>query len=111
MPIWKLTPLHLHDPAWQASLYQQEVLVRAPTEAHARALAAAGMRRLVDVRRVQHTNGALPWQQARLVQCCRASQAPYAETGPDAVLWPAYAAGGDGERAVDPAATPGVGRV
>ena len=40
MPIWKLTPLDLRDPIWEASSRQEVAIVRARGEADVRATAA-----------------------------------------------------------------------
>ena len=52
MPIWRLTPINLHNPEWQASMYKGEVFVRAADEARARQTAAVTVR-------VKHTSGRL----------------------------------------------------
>ena len=36
MPVWRLTPLDLVDPSWEASSHRAMAIVRAPTETLAR---------------------------------------------------------------------------
>ena len=93
MPIWKLTPTNLKDAAWQASTYKGEVLVRAADESQARQLAAATLRKWVDVRLVQHTSCTTPWGQHRLVRCSREEGSIYPEEGPYDLLYPEDDAG------------------
>jgi len=88
MPIWRLTPINLQDPEWQASLYKGEVFVRAADADQARQTAAVALRTQVDVRRVQDTSWTTPWTQAHLVTCMREEGSIYQDDGPDAVLWP-----------------------
>ena len=40
MPVWKLTPIDLDDPNWEASSHRSAAVVRAPDEDAARAAAA-----------------------------------------------------------------------
>ena len=87
MPIWCLTPIpsQRHDPAWLASTYTGEVVVRAAHERHARAVAAGAFSTALPLRG--------PWTQARLVTCTPETDSPYPEQGADEVLWPQEEAG------------------
>ena len=88
MPIFRLMPRRLEDPAWQASTYTGVVLVRAADSPLACLLAMGRFSRAVAV---QYRPLTLwhPWLQERLVTCTRVEEAGYDEDGPEAVLWPA----------------------
>ena len=89
MPIWKLTPLDLHDPNWEASSHQGIAIVRARDEADARATAAKAF----DVKtRFKPGKGQRfpPWRRAELVKVERIDDQRYEADGPAAVLNPSF---------------------
>jgi len=89
MPIWKLTPLDLGDPNWQASSHQGIAIIRARTEAQARATAAKAF----DVKtRFSPGQGQRlpPWKRAALVKAERVEDRRYEADGPAAVLEPSF---------------------
>jgi hypothetical protein len=87
MPIWKLTPLDLDDPNWQASSHRAVAVVRARDEADARAVAAAAfdVKTRFSPRHGQHFP---PWKRDALVKAERIDDQRYAAEGPAAVLEP-----------------------
>ena len=87
MPIWRLTPLDLHDPNWQASSHRSVAVVRARDETQARATAAKAF----DVKtRFAPRKGlsAPPWKRAALVKAEPIEDSRYEAEGPAAVLEP-----------------------
>jgi hypothetical protein len=89
MPLWKLQPLDLSDPSWEASSHRGVVIVRAPDEAAARAEA----QRAFGVK-TRFSPGAgvkaPPWQRAALASAERIRDARYEEEGATEVLEPAF---------------------
>jgi len=89
MPIWKLTPLDLHDPNWEASSHRDIAIVRARDEADARATAAKAF----DAKtRFKPGKGQRlpPWKRAELVKVERIDDSRYEADGPAAVLTPSF---------------------
>jgi hypothetical protein len=89
MPVWKLTPIDLLDPNWEASSHRGAVVVRAPDEAAART--AAG--RAFDVAtRFPPRGGAKfpPWHSPALVSAELIDDARYEATGPTEILDPVF---------------------
>ncbi len=90
MPIWRLSPVDLTDPNWQASSHRAATLVRAVDEEEARALAqeAFGVKT-----RFAPGVGVIapPWLRAELVGVERVRDAPYDSEGPSEVLEPSFA--------------------
>lgn len=87
MPIWKLTPLDLSDPSWEASAHRGLAFVRALDEAAARATAAKAF----DVKtRFTPRGGARfpPWKRAALVRVECVEDGRFDAEGPAAVLEP-----------------------
>ncbi len=87
MPIWKLTPLDLSDPSWEASAHRGLAIVRARDESDARATAAKAF----DVKtRFGPRGGAKfpPWKRAALVKAERIDDRRYEAEGPAGVLEP-----------------------
>jgi hypothetical protein len=87
MPIWRLTPLDLHDAYWQASSHRSVAIVRARDESQARATAA----KVFDVKtRFAPRKGqsAPPWKRAALVKVEPIEDPRYDAEGPAAVLEP-----------------------
>jgi hypothetical protein len=89
MPLWRLQPLDLSDPSWEASSHRGLVMVRAPDEEAARdeAQRAFGVK-------TRFSPGAgvkmPPWQRAALVSAERVRDERYEEEGPTEVLEPAF---------------------
>ncbi len=89
MPIWKLTPLDLGDPNWQASSHRGIAVVRARDEVDARATAAKAF----DVKtRFSPRKGQWlpPWKRAALVRVERIDDQRYEAEGPATVLEPSF---------------------
>jgi hypothetical protein len=89
MPLWKLTPVDLHDPNWEASSHRSVAIVRALDEADARDTAA----RAFDVKtRFGPRKGQRlpPWKRDALVRVERIEDARYDAEGPASVLEPTF---------------------
>jgi hypothetical protein len=89
MPIWKLTPLDLLDPNWEASSHQGIAVVRARDEADARATAAKAF----DAKtRFRPGKGQRlpPWKRAELVKVECIDDKRYQAEGPATVLEPSF---------------------
>jgi hypothetical protein len=89
MPLWKLQPLDLSDPSWEASSHRGLVIVRAPDEEEARDVAqrAFGVKtRFSPGAGVQ----APPWKRAALVSAERTRDERYEEKGPTEILQPSF---------------------
>jgi hypothetical protein len=87
MPIWKLTPMDLADPNWQASSHRAVAVVRARDEADARATAAEAFD--IKTRFSPHKGQTFPpWKRAALVKVERIEDERYEEEGPASVLEP-----------------------
>ena len=89
MPLWKLQPLDLSDPNWEASSHRGAVIVRAPDEETAREEAerAFGVKT-----RFSPGEGIKvpPWMRPSLVAAERVRDQRYEEEGPTEVLEPAF---------------------
>ena len=89
MPLWKLTPLDLRDPNWEASSHRGIAIVRARDEADARATAAQAF----DVKtRFAPAKGQRvpPWNRSELVNIELIDDKRYDAEGPPAVLEPSF---------------------
>lgn len=89
MPIWKLSPIDLSDPNWEASSHRGVVIVRAKHEEDARDLAqeAFGVRTgFPPGRRIV----APPWKRVELVKAERIDDPRYDSEGPDEILSPSF---------------------
>lgn len=88
MPIWRLTPLDLSDPSWEASSHRSLAIVRARDEADARATAAKAFDQKT---RFQPGKGPrfAPWKRASLVRVECIDDPRYDADGPTVVLNPA----------------------
>jgi hypothetical protein len=89
MPVWKLTPIDLSDPNWDASSHRGAAVVRAPDEAAARAAAAEAF----DVpTRFPPGDGARfpPWHSPGLVKIERIEYPRYEGNGPTEILDPIF---------------------
>jgi hypothetical protein len=89
MPLWKLRPLDLGDPNWEASSHRGPVMVRAPDEQAAREQAqrAFGVKTRFSPGATIRTP---PWQRASLVAAERVRDQRYEEDGPTEVLEPSF---------------------
>ncbi len=89
MTLWKLTPIDLLDPNWDASSHRGPAIVRAPDEAAARAAAAEAF----DVA-TRFPPGAgvrvPPWTRASLVKAEEITDRRYDLQGPVQILDPAF---------------------
>jgi len=89
MPIWKLTPIDLSDPNWEASSHRGIAIVRARDEADARATAAKAF----DAK-TRFKPGAgqrfPPWTREQLVSVEPINDERYESKGPAAVLHPSF---------------------
>ena len=89
MPVWRLTPIDLSDPNWEASSHRGMAVVRAADEAAARAAAAEAF----DVpTRFPPTGGAKfpPWHSPALVKAERIDNPRYEAEGPTEILDPRF---------------------
>jgi hypothetical protein len=89
MALWRLVPIDLLDPNWDASSHRGPAIVRAPSEAAARAAAAQAF----DVAtRFPPGTGvrAPPWTRSSLVRAEEITDTRYDERGPIQVLDPAF---------------------
>lgn len=87
--IWRLTPVDLSDPAWEASSHDGMVMVRATDEDEARHLAQAAF----GVKtRFQPGAGIIapPWLRAEHVKAEVVLDSPYDPDGPTEVLVPSF---------------------
>ncbi len=87
MRIWRLKPLSLRSPHWEASTYQGNVIVRAETEADARRLAARAFG--IATERVPGRPVAIiPWDHPRLVAAAVLVDSKYDPDGDEEILSP-----------------------
>lgn len=87
MTVWRLTPVDLLDPSWNASSHRAAVVVRARNEAAARALAA---KTFSVTTRFPPGRGihAPPWTRTSLVRAEPIKEDRYPAKGPAEVLDP-----------------------
>lgn len=89
MPLWKLTPIDLMDPCWEASSHRAMTVVRAADEDAAREVAQkafgvkTGFKPGAGIK-------APPWRRPSLVSAVRVEDARYDPEGPAAVLEPSF---------------------
>jgi hypothetical protein len=89
MAIWRLSPVDLSDPNWEASSHRAAVIVRAPDEKTAREVAEAAFG--VETRfRPGSGIVAPPWKRAKLVTAERITDERFEADGPSAVLSPSF---------------------
>ncbi|HXP05077.1 MAG TPA: hypothetical protein VN808_13230 [Stellaceae bacterium] len=89
MTVWKLTPIDLLDPNWEASAHRGPAIVRAPDEATAREAAAKAF----DVATRFPPGAAVrvpPWTRSVLVKAEAVDDPRYELHGPTQVLDPAF---------------------
>jgi len=87
MTIWKLTPIDLKHRDWQASRFNQEIIVRAESEDRAREIATSAFwtgETNPPGEEIQ-TN---PWSQQALVSAVEIKDTSYPDTGRDEILDP-----------------------
>jgi hypothetical protein len=89
MPIWRLTPLDLLDPNWEASSHRGIAIVRAPDEADARITAAKAFDAKTRFRPGEGQRFP-PWKRPTLVKVERIEDPRYEAEGPPAVLDPPF---------------------
>jgi len=85
--IWTLTPVDLNDPNWEASSHRGPVVVRAPNEEKARALAADAFDVKTGFRPGQGMRFP-PWNRAALVRAQRVDDPRFEPEGPPEILEP-----------------------
>ena len=89
MPLWKLMPVDLSDPDWEASSHRGLVIVRAPNEEAARdeAEKTFGVKT-----RFKPGAGvkAPPWKRSALVKAERIEDPRYESEGPVEILDPSF---------------------
>ncbi len=89
MAIWRLTPVDLDDPSWEASSHRGHAVVRAKNEDVAREIAqhAFGVKTGFPV---SHAIIAPPWKRDTLVRVEHVKDPRFEEDGPDEVLFPTF---------------------
>lgn len=88
MPIWRLTPIDLTEPHWEASVYRAPVTVRADSEERARQIADLALSIAVSVRPGEGPRFS-PWTHRFLVECRKVDDPAVVGEGPEAILDPA----------------------
>ena len=87
MSVWRLIPVDLADPSWEASSHRAMAVVRAPTETLAREEAQNAF----GVKTGFAPGGGIkapPWQRPSLVKAERITDSVYEPEGPTEVLDP-----------------------
>ena len=89
MPLWKLKPIDISDPNWEASSHKGVAIVRAENEEQARKVADKAF---AIKTRFPPGHGILapPWLRAALVNAEQISDPKFAIAGPDEVLEPSF---------------------
>jgi hypothetical protein len=90
MPIWKLSPIDLTDPSWEASDHTGAAVIRAPDEKTARAAASVAFAHATVVVPGRRTI-IPPWKYAGLVSAERLTDTRWPEEGEIEILDPADA--------------------
>jgi hypothetical protein len=91
MPLFKLSPVDLTDPNWEASSHRAAAIVRARDENAARAIAGKAF----DVSTGFRPGRGLkvpPWMRPELVTVERIEDSRWDSRGPDEVLYPSFEA-------------------
>ena len=87
MPIWQLDPSDPKSNHWRASTYNGRVIIRAPDELRARAIANRAFGIVAEY--IPGTDTPLlPWVHSGLVECQKIEAGPYEEEGAEAILDP-----------------------
>jgi len=89
MPVWRLIPIDLDDPNWEASSHHGLVVVRAPSEAAARARAEATFGVPTRFRPGKGLR-VPPWMRSELVRAEIIDKPMYPAEGPIEVLEPSF---------------------
>ena len=89
MPIWKLHPINLRHPDWNASAYRGDVIVRAPDERKARWAAARAFTVATTIIPDQDIPPG-PWLRLIRVACSELSHSEWNEQGPIEILSPPH---------------------
>ncbi len=89
MVLWKLTPLDLNDPAWEASSHRAMAIVRAPDEESAREAAQQAFGVKTGFKPGQGIK-APPWMRSLLVKAERITDERYDPEGLTEVLEPSF---------------------
>lgn len=89
MPVWRLIPIDLNDPNWEASSHRGLVIIRAPSEATARESAEKAFG--VPTRfRPGKGMRVPPWMRAELVRAEIIDKRVYPAEGPTEILEPSF---------------------
>ena len=87
MAIWKLSPLNVSAPDWEASTYRGDVVLRAKNEEEARLCAMQRFAIATKVNLGEKTR-TCPWTQHELVSCEEIVDSKYSAIGEATVLEP-----------------------
>jgi hypothetical protein len=92
VPLWRLKPIDLSDPNWEASSHKGAVIVRASNEEAARQVADKAF---AIKTRFPPGHGVIapPWLRPALVSAERISDPRFSSEGPDVVLEPSFEGG------------------
>jgi osmotically-inducible protein OsmY len=88
MPVWRLSPVDLNDPNWEASSHRGAIVVRALNEESAREVAQSAFG--VKTRFKHRGPLTSPWKRGELVRAERISGEGFDPKGPSAVLAPSF---------------------
>ncbi len=88
MQLWKLTPLDLSAPNWEASTYIGPAIVRAPDEVEARTAANKKFSRWANKQPIGDPVRHPPWDLALLVTAVTIDDERFEVEGPTEVLDP-----------------------
>ena len=89
MPVWRLIPVDLDDPNWEASSHRGFAVVRAPSEASARETAESAFgvpTRFSPGKGMRQP----PWKRSELVRAEIIDSPLYPAEGPTEVLEPSF---------------------
>jgi hypothetical protein len=89
MPVWRLIPIDLDDPNWEASSHRGLVIVRAPSEASAREAAEAAFGVPTRFRPGKGLR-VPPWKRSELVKAEIIDNPVYPVEGPTEILEPFF---------------------
>lgn len=91
MPLFKLSPVDLTDPNWQASSHRAAAIVRARDESAARRIAAEAFDVSIGFRPGRGVR-VPPWRRQELVYVEEIEDARWEAEGRDEVLYPSFGA-------------------
>jgi hypothetical protein len=89
MPVWRLIPIDLDDPNWEASSHRGLAVIRAPSETSARETAEAAFGVATGFRPGKGTR-IPPWMRSELVKAEIIDHSVYPAEGPTEVLEPSF---------------------